>query len=545
MRCIINVSIGGRYPKEQERLRASLEGRFHGATLMWTEFPNKKYNQENLYNAKAAAFEEAILQGYQQILWVDSPVVAMGDVTPIFEKIEREGYLTVQNGNHNCAESCSDACLEYFEVTRDQAEKIPESTGGIIGVNMKHKMADEMIHMFIRACKDGACDGSRHHDGQSTDPRFKYHRNCQSVISLCANAVGLAPNEVWDTGPIALHPNNRTPSTILCWSHRGKHTLPIGAEGSTPKQTHIGESFIYVNSMNGFNDALTHLGICTQYAIIHKYSVIWDLDTYAATDLTKIFDTSKYPVPIYLNAKEKIKELASAPLEPGIYKTINQFKKAAVISKMQHKEPKFFDIHKVYPREKVLLYSCKGGGGYMLAFNTFKNFRFTPQFIEAYHRAVKSAHIPKLYSSIHLRATDRDLKFYSNGTRMATRKIRERNKSTNTNISAMKKIDIYIHEHAPAPVYIATDNKRLLYTLKKKHPSILHTTVLGKHDTKRRYWRMHDYGKHDPNNLQNALIDLCILAGGKDFLQTAGGFSRLASQLHKHKRDLRAMLSIS
>jgi hypothetical protein len=545
MRCIINVSIGGNHPKEQERLRASLEGRFHGATLMWSEFPNKKYNQENPYNAKAAAFEEAILQGYEQILWLDSPVVAMRDVAPVFEKIEREGYLTVQNYNRNCAESCSDACLEYFKLTRDQAEKIHERASGIIGVNMKNKRAAEMIYMFIRASKDGACDGSRNHDGQSKDPRFKFHRQDQSVLSLCAHSVGLHTNDAWDIGQITLYPDKRTEKTVFCWTHRGQHTLPIGAEGSTPKQTHIGESFIYVNSIGGFNDALNDLGTCTQYAITHKYSIIWNLHTYAATDLTKIFDTSKYPVPIYLNAKEKIKELKSAPLEPSIYKTIVQFKRAALDARVQRKQLKSFNIHNVYPREKILLYSRKGGGLYMLAFNTFKNFRFTPEFIEAYHRAVKSADIPKLYSSIHLRATDRDLKFYSHGTRMATRKIRERNKPTNTNISAMKKIDIYIDEHAPQPVYVATDNKRLLHTLKKKHPSILHTTVIGKHDTTRKYKQLHNFGKRDPNNLRNALIDLCILAGGEDFLQTAGGFSRLASQLHKHKSDLHAMLSIS
>jgi hypothetical protein len=533
MRCIINVSIGGRYPKEQERLRASLEGRFHGSTLMWTEFPNKKYNEDNPYNAKAAAFEEAILQGYEQILWVDSPVVAMRDVTPIFEKIERDGYLTIENGNNISAKSCSNACLEYFKVSRDEAEKMPEHAAGIIGINMKHKKASEMILMFIRACKDGACVQ-------------KTQAQCQSVISLCANILSLPPTETWDTDIITLHPNKRTPKTILCWTHRGPHTLPIGSEGAIPKQTHTGESFIYINSMNGFNDALIHLGICTQYAITHKYSLIWELETYAATDLTTIFDTSKYPVPLYLNAKEKIKELKDAPLEPSMYKTINAFKKAAFIAKMQDKEPKFFDIHKVYPREKVLLYSSKGGGRYMLAFNAFKHFRFTPTFIEAYERAKKSADIPALYSSIHLRATDRNLNLGLNATTMATRKVRERNKATsNIKISSMKKIEKYIDEHAPHPVYIATDNKTLLCTLKKKHPSILHTTAIGKRDTRRRYWRLHDFGRTDPNNLRNALIDLCILAGGEDYLQSVGGFSRLANQLYKHKDVLHTMLSTS
>jgi hypothetical protein len=108
---------------------------------MWSEFPSQKYNTNNPYNAKAAAFEEAILQDYQQILWVDSPVVAMRDVSPIFEKIERDGYLTVQNSNHTNLQKYSDTCLEYFKLQRDKAETMPEHAEGIIGINMANKKA--------------------------------------------------------------------------------------------------------------------------------------------------------------------------------------------------------------------------------------------------------------------------------------------------------------------------------------------------------------------------------------------------------------------
>jgi len=496
---------------------------------MWTEFPNNKYDNNIPYNAKAAAFEEAILQGYQQILWVDSPVVAMQDVSPIFEKIERDGYLTVQNSNHTNLQNYSDTCLEYFKLERKKAGSMPEHAEGIIGINMTNKKAAEMIQMFIRACKDDICNG---------DTKDK------CLITLSANAVGLSPTETWNTDILTHSPDKRTPSTIFCWTHYGQQTLPVGAEGSVPAQTYTGESFIYIYSMNGFNDALVNLGICTQYAIRHKYSIIWDLYLYAATDLTTIFDTSTYPVPLYINAKEKLKELQSAPLEPSSYRSIKEFKKTAETSKMQNKEPKFFNIHKVYPREKLLLYSSKGGGGYMLAFNSFKHLRFTPQFIKAYNHALKSAHIPRAYSSVHLRATDRDLNIVPKATSMATRKKRDQY-PTKKNISAMKQIDIYIDDKAPQPVYIATDNKRLLYTLKKKHPSILHTTVITSRDSKRTYWRLHDFGKKDPNNLRNALIDLLILAGGENFLQSTGGFSRLATHLHKNKDVLHAMLSTS
>jgi hypothetical protein len=226
MKCIINVAIGDRYPKEQEVLGKSLAKHFDGDFLAWTDWPNDNYNKANHYNVKAAAFEEAIKKGYSQILWLDSPVIALKDVGPIFDTITANGYLTMKNDAYHCAESCNDNSLEYFKVTRDQAATFQEHAGGAIGVDMRDSEGRQLIELFIKACKEGACDGSRLHDGQSKDPRFKYHRQCQSVISLAANTLGLPYTMLWDD-MITLRPNKKKDRTILCWTHRNGVMLNI------------------------------------------------------------------------------------------------------------------------------------------------------------------------------------------------------------------------------------------------------------------------------------------------------------------------------
>lgn len=220
MRCIINVAIGGRYPKEQQQLGNSLKKYFDGEFLHWSEFPNDNYNKENNYNVKASAFEEAIKMGYTQILWLDSPVVALKPVEPIFESIKENGYLTIKNDEYRCSMSCSDASLAYFNVTRDEAENFQEHASGVIGVDVTHPKGRQLIELFIQGCKDGACDGSREHDGQSSDPRFRFHRQDQSVLSLAANTLGLPYTMKWDVGPIVLRPNRVHDNTILAWTHR-------------------------------------------------------------------------------------------------------------------------------------------------------------------------------------------------------------------------------------------------------------------------------------------------------------------------------------
>lgn len=538
MRCIINVATGGRYIKEQERLGKSLAKHFEGDFLHWTDFPNDNYNKENKYNAKASAFEEAIQKGYTQILWLDSPVVAVKAVAPIFESIQANGYLTIKNDSYNCAQTCSDKCLAYFKVTRDQAEGFQEHAGGAIGIDMTHPKGKELIEKFIQACKDGACDGSRKHDGQSQDSRFKFHRQCQSVISLAANILALPPTMTWDD-LITLHPNKKTDKTILCWSHRRNHVL---SNGKTRRALRVGgtrkhkESYIYLKSQAGLNDTLVQLSICIDYAIMHKRSIILEMFLYSATDISSVFDFSHFPVPIYTNYKEKAKELASHPIEPSFIKSLdfvgslrNSPSYRFVKDSGWHDKKNGllrFDLTKSYPRETVLMYASGGGDKEDRAIKMFEYIRITPEVKQHYRDKLKEYSIPAEYVSIHIRATDRSLNITNNITGMPLKDsnaIIKAPSSGNNHTDSLKKIDTFIKIH-PLPVFIAGDNPKLIERLMKKYPSIILTEhiVDGK---------SHYNGSTDPDNLKNAIVDLLILAGAKAIMTSAGGYSRLAKKL--------------
>ena len=217
-KCIINVAIGDGYRIEQIRLGKTLkEHEFDGDFLTWTDFANDNYNKENRYNCKAAAFEEALKQGYTQLLWLDCPAIAIKNIQPIFDKIHSDGYYTIQNHDYNCAQTCSDKCLEYYNISRDTAETFQEHASGVIGINYDNPKGKKLLDMFIKGCKDGAADGSRVHDNQSSDKRFLFHRQDQSVLSITANIIGLPPNEFWNSGLVAYHKISVIPKTIIVW----------------------------------------------------------------------------------------------------------------------------------------------------------------------------------------------------------------------------------------------------------------------------------------------------------------------------------------
>jgi hypothetical protein len=231
MKCVINAIAGNetprqkQYVKNQAELRKAFKRHFKGKLLTWRGFPNDSYDTTDFYNVKASAFEEAIKEGCTQILWVDAPVVALKDVTPLFDLIEKDGYLMIKNNKWNCAETVSDKCLKYFDVTRDEAEKIQEHASGVIGVDIENANGSQLLWHFLTASGDGAGNGSRGHDNQSADPRFQFHRQDQSVLSLSAHKVGLPYNMVWDTGPICLNPTKVHANTLIAWSERSGNQL--------------------------------------------------------------------------------------------------------------------------------------------------------------------------------------------------------------------------------------------------------------------------------------------------------------------------------
>jgi hypothetical protein len=531
MRCIINVAIGGRYPKEQERLGKSLTKHFDGDFLQWTDFPCAGYS-DNPYNAKAAAFEEAIKKGYKQILWLDSPVVALKAVGPIFDSIESNGYLTIK-GHANCAQICSDACLDYFKVTRDQAEEFQEHAGGVIGIDMTNAKGKELIEAFIKACKDGAADGSRKHDGQSKDPRFKFHRQCQSVISMCANILGLKPTMKWN-GLITLNPNRKTAKTILSWTHRGGHILTengktrrISQRGGTRKSK---GGYIYLVTIGGLNDTLIHLAKCTEYAIKHHRSIILEMQLYSATDLQKVFDFSKFPVSILTNHRKMQDVLKERPIEPEYYESLSRPVQTQVFIdgkwSTESGQPLEFDFSKSYPANTVLVYAAGGGGEGDSAVNILKHIRLRPAVKKAYEE--RMAKMPEEYLSIHLRATDRKLNIINNITGFLLKDsdaIIKAPSSGNAHVDSLKKIDAFIEKH-PLPVFVSGDNPRLIKRLAAKHPSIIHTVPED-----RELGRLHMMGTRDPDNLKNAIVDLLVLASAKAIMTSAGGYSRLAKKL--------------
>lgn len=189
----ISAGINLWYTNGVKRLVKSLRDTgWEGKIETWLDqWPSNDFPRDCVYTIKADCFDHAIKSGYTTIIWADASVYAVRNVQPFVDIINAKGYWLGQSG-YNAAQTCSDACLNYFGVTRDWAEGVPDSATGLFGVNLDFPLCREFIEKFIQAGKDGAFRGSRLRGKQSKDPRFLFHRQDQSAATILAGKLGMS-----------------------------------------------------------------------------------------------------------------------------------------------------------------------------------------------------------------------------------------------------------------------------------------------------------------------------------------------------------------
>lgn len=270
--------------------------------------------------------------------------------------------------------------------------------------------------------------------------------------------------------------------------------------------------YILCRARGGLNDSFNQLWICTEYALTHNRAIVFEMLEYSATDLSTLFDFSKYPVPIFF--KDKLETLKHLKPEPPDYDynsceiRISNFNK---------------DLS--YPADCLLIHHAYGGGAQSI--NVFKYLRLMPTYATNIKNTLEM--FPQSYSAIHIRNTDMQV-FDMN--------------------SFMNSVKDFIQKEN-IPIFLATDSKQTALLFSSLYPDLIISKSLDTIDKDFIYNSLHDViASKDSSILFNAISDLCILASSKNLLTTkcqatwgiaVSGYSTLASMLNTNK-DLIANL---
>lgn len=197
--CIISAGIGGWYSVGVERLERSLimHG-YAGDYILWkNEYPpNSPRHEDNPYAFKIYAFEEAFRRGYKNVMWLDSSFWCIKQPHGLFDIINDYGVFGFRSG-YNCSNTCPDNLLAAAGITRDEAEKIPETATGIVGLNIDNPDGKNVYDIWKSYCENGLFINSRtHNPEESSDYRYKHGRQDQSAWSIALYKAGVEFNYV-------------------------------------------------------------------------------------------------------------------------------------------------------------------------------------------------------------------------------------------------------------------------------------------------------------------------------------------------------------
>lgn len=193
--CVVNVAIGGWYPRGQDRLAESLRAQgYDGDLLFWKDTypPGSPTHKEAPYAFKVCALEHARARGYETAIWADCSIKFIKSPEPLFDIIEERGYWFMTQG-WNVGQWCSDDALPKLKITRDVAFKIPMVAATFFGLNFHEEDSIKVLEWQRARCEDGSFLGSWTNDLHevSMHPQVLGHRHDQTALSVVIHKRGL------------------------------------------------------------------------------------------------------------------------------------------------------------------------------------------------------------------------------------------------------------------------------------------------------------------------------------------------------------------
>lgn len=196
--CIVSFANNrGRYVDGIARLSNSLRDNLNGDFLAFIHEASvgAPLHLDSNYAFKIHATQKAIDAGYKNILWLDASCFAIKHTQPIFDNIERDGFIFQESG-HMLGTWCNDSTLEYFGITRDEAMGIKLiGNAGFLGFDYSTSKGRKFWTEYRDTQQQGYFNGCWNNDKQteSEDDRVRGHRHDISCATAILHKMGLLP----------------------------------------------------------------------------------------------------------------------------------------------------------------------------------------------------------------------------------------------------------------------------------------------------------------------------------------------------------------
>jgi hypothetical protein len=228
MRAIVNVGVGGDYPRKSAVLRSACLRFPDGSDMMtWAgALPPgcQPHGLSHMYAFKLYAMGAAFSAEYSPVLWMDSTFRPRASMEPLWREIEEHGWYCAPQGP-SLGEWCSDRALSIYGIDRATARRIPLVLSGLVGLDTRNPVGlgiwKEWNRLYIAGSFDGPHKattgpikvwGNKTEGFVSTDKAVQGHRHDEAALSFALWKLGLVPKSlgftVLDGGPDAMIERN-------------------------------------------------------------------------------------------------------------------------------------------------------------------------------------------------------------------------------------------------------------------------------------------------------------------------------------------------
>lgn len=209
-RAIVNVATTEHTRKGQARLEAAASKFAAGANICtWPTLPSTwPKHQDKPYGFKSYALEYAA-GVYDSLLWCDACILPVRSLEPVWDKIESDGYLLMNNGFSNYEWTADSAYPDLFtgnvRTARAINKYIPHTVGGFFGLSMRHEIGRKFLRELYRLASEtrAFCGPSINSNAPKAEgagygpgapcgpPDVRGHRHDQTAMSVIAWRLGM------------------------------------------------------------------------------------------------------------------------------------------------------------------------------------------------------------------------------------------------------------------------------------------------------------------------------------------------------------------
>ena len=188
---IISYASKGRedYHKGLKRLIDSCKGyelRMYSPDMVEREYngveiltPNVTPHSEVPYKFKLDLIQQAVKDGYESIVWLDSSLQVVRNLDELFNNTA--GFC-FHNLGHPLKNYISDLAVDNLIMSDIELKTTPQIWGGAFGLDFSNPDAHKILRVLIRQSEIGSFN-----DGSSTREGFIAHRHDQAVMSVIFN----------------------------------------------------------------------------------------------------------------------------------------------------------------------------------------------------------------------------------------------------------------------------------------------------------------------------------------------------------------------